>query len=108
MAALTWLGHSAFRLDSDRGKRIDVDPFLEGNPSVPEAELRPERVDVIALTHGHGDHVGDTIALSQAFPRPRSSMVELKLARAPGANVGPMPGLNKAARSSSTGSPSRS
>jgi L-ascorbate metabolism protein UlaG (beta-lactamase superfamily) len=62
---LTWLGHSSFRFDTPGGKRIYVDPFLNGNPKCPESELEPERIDVIALTHGHGDHVGDTVALAQ-------------------------------------------
>ena len=61
---LTWLGHSAFRLEAE-GKRIYIDPFLTGNPKCPEDEQTPERVDVIALTHGHGDHVGDTVELAQ-------------------------------------------
>jgi L-ascorbate metabolism protein UlaG (beta-lactamase superfamily) len=62
---LTWLGHSAFRFDTPAGKRIYVDPFLHGNPRCPESELEPERIDVIALTHGHGDHVGDTVDLAK-------------------------------------------
>ena len=62
---LTWLGHSSFRFDSPGGKRVYVDPFLNGNPKCPESELEPERVDVIALTHGHGDHFGDTVALAK-------------------------------------------
>jgi L-ascorbate metabolism protein UlaG (beta-lactamase superfamily) len=57
---LTWLGHASFRLDTPGGKRIYVDPFLNGNPTCPEAEATPQRVDAIAVTHGHGDHVGDT------------------------------------------------
>jgi len=61
---LTWLGHSAFRLDA-AGKRIYIDPFLNGNPKCPDGEQTPERVDVIALTHGHGDHVGDTVELAK-------------------------------------------
>ena len=32
---LTWLGHAAFRLDTNGGKRLYVDPFLNGNPSCP-------------------------------------------------------------------------
>ena len=68
MATLTWLGHAAFRLETDRGKHVYVDPFLTGNPKTPEDERTPERVDVIAVTHGHGDHVGDTVELSQRFP----------------------------------------
>jgi L-ascorbate metabolism protein UlaG (beta-lactamase superfamily) len=61
---LTWLGHSSFRLDAG-GKRIYVDPFLNGNPRCPEGELTPGQVDVIALTHGHGDHLGDTVELAK-------------------------------------------
>ena len=62
---LTWLGHASFRFDTPGGKRVYVDPFLNGNPKCPESELEPERIDVIALTHGHGDHVGDTVALAK-------------------------------------------
>lgn len=98
MASLTWLGHAAFRLDSDRGKRIYVDPFLAGNPKTPEGEKEPEQVDMIALTHGHSDHVGDTVALSERFPRaPIVAIVELKdwLGKK-GASVGGQPpGINK-------------
>ena len=64
---LTWLGHSAFRIDTPGGKRVYVDPFLNGNPKCPEAEQQPERVDGIFITHGHGDHYGDTVALAQKF-----------------------------------------
>jgi L-ascorbate metabolism protein UlaG (beta-lactamase superfamily) len=61
---LTWLGHATFRFDSPGGKRIYVDPWLT-NPKCPEGEKEPERVDVIAITHGHDDHVGNTIDLAQ-------------------------------------------
>ena len=43
MATLTWLGHAAFLLESDEGKRIYVDPFLTGNPKTPEARRSPSR-----------------------------------------------------------------
>jgi L-ascorbate metabolism protein UlaG (beta-lactamase superfamily) len=75
---LTWLGHAGFRLDSPGGKRIYVDPWLTGNPKCPEAEQKAERVDLIALTHGHGDHVGDTVALWQQFEPPVIALVELR------------------------------
>jgi L-ascorbate metabolism protein UlaG (beta-lactamase superfamily) len=97
MASLTWLGHSAFRLDSDRGKRIYVDPFLSGNPKLPEGEQEPERVDVIAITHGHGDHVGDAVELTRRFPQAQLvAQNELKgwLGKQ-GAHVGELPGINK-------------
>jgi L-ascorbate metabolism protein UlaG (beta-lactamase superfamily) len=97
MATLTWLGHASFRLDTDGGKRIYIDPFLNGNPKTPDSEKEPERVDVIALTHGHGDHVGDTVALSKKFPDAAIvAMVELKgWLGGQGANVGDLPGINK-------------
>ena len=76
-ASLTWLGHSAFRLDTPGGKRVYVDPFLNGNPKCPESEQSPERVDVIALTHGHGDHVGDTVDLAKRFSCTVVAPVEL-------------------------------
>ena len=73
---LTWLGHAAFRLDA-AGKRIYIDPCLNGNPKCPEAEQTPERVDVIAITHGHGDHVGDTVELAKQHGSTVIAPVEL-------------------------------
>src|SRR5712691_11599095 len=74
---LTWLGHASFRLDSPGGKRIYVDPWL-GNPKCPESEKEPERIDLIAVTHGHGDHVGDTVELWNTFQPPVIALVELR------------------------------
>jgi L-ascorbate metabolism protein UlaG (beta-lactamase superfamily) len=62
---LTWLGHATFRFDSPGGKRVYVDPFLTGNPKTPDDEKEPERIDIIAVTHGHGDHWGDTTDLAK-------------------------------------------
>jgi L-ascorbate metabolism protein UlaG (beta-lactamase superfamily) len=76
---LTWLGHAAFRIDTAGSKRIYVDPFLTGNPKCPENELEPKRVDAIFLTHGHDDHVGDTVALAQKFECPVVAQVELRV-----------------------------
>lgn len=97
MAALTWLGHAAFRIESDRGKRIYVDPFLESNPKTPDGEKKPERVDIIAVTHGHSDHAGEVAGISKSFPDAQIvAQVELKgwLGKQ-GANVGDLPGINK-------------
>jgi L-ascorbate metabolism protein UlaG (beta-lactamase superfamily) len=74
---LTWLGHAAFRVDTAAGKRIYIDPFLNGNPTCPENEQTPERVDAIALTHGHGDHVGDTVELAKRHGCTVVALVEL-------------------------------
>ena len=64
---LTWLGHASFRLDTPGGKRIYVDPWLDGNPKCPESEMQPERCDVVAITHGHPDHTGSAAELGKRF-----------------------------------------
>jgi L-ascorbate metabolism protein UlaG (beta-lactamase superfamily) len=58
-----WLGHSAFHL-SGGGADVLVDPWLTGNP---KAAVKAEELpaDAILLTHGHGDHYGDTIAIAK-------------------------------------------
>ena len=76
MATLTWLGHASFRLDTDGGKRIYVDPFPDG-PTFPENEKDPERADVIYVTHGHGDHVGGAAAFHHKTGAKVLGMVEL-------------------------------
>ncbi len=61
---ITFLGHSGFVIDAGM-HRLAIDPFLTGNPV---ATLEPDdiRVDSIALTHGHADHLGDTPAIAKA------------------------------------------
>jgi L-ascorbate metabolism protein UlaG (beta-lactamase superfamily) len=62
---LTWLGHSAFRVEID-GAVILIDPFFTGNPSFPgNAEAWKRGVTHVLLTHGHGDHLGDTVAIAK-------------------------------------------
>jgi L-ascorbate metabolism protein UlaG (beta-lactamase superfamily) len=62
--SLTWLGHAAFRIESAGGKRLYLDPWL-GNPKCPEGEREPERVDIMAITHGHSDHLGEAVELGR-------------------------------------------
>jgi L-ascorbate metabolism protein UlaG (beta-lactamase superfamily) len=75
--SLTWLGHASFRIDSPQGKRIYIDPWLEGNPKCPEAELEPERCDIVAVTHAHFDHVASAVELGKRFSPRLVAMVEL-------------------------------
>lgn len=72
-----WLGHSAFKLVSPAGKVILVDPFLKNNPTTPEKFKEPAEADYILLTHGHEDHVGDTIEIAKRTGCKVVSMVEL-------------------------------
>jgi len=63
---ITWLGHSGFRIESGAAVLL-IDPWLTGNPMFP-AERRSEAVSGVThvvLTHGHGDHSGDALAISR-------------------------------------------
>lgn len=66
-ATLTWLGHASIRLTLADERVILIDPWLTDNPSCPESLKNPPRCDVILLTHGHGDHVGDVDKLVKEF-----------------------------------------
>jgi L-ascorbate metabolism protein UlaG (beta-lactamase superfamily) len=63
---ITWLGHACFALTTAAGSVTLIDPWLTGNPACPPALKKPVRVDVILVTHGHGDHFGDVLPLSRA------------------------------------------
>lgn len=61
---LTWLGHAALRLRTADGTTIYLDPWLQGNPACPDSAAHPAQADAVFLTHGHGDHFGDTLDLA--------------------------------------------
>jgi L-ascorbate metabolism protein UlaG (beta-lactamase superfamily) len=60
---IRFLGHAAFALEHD-GKTVLVDPFLTGNPKA-AASADDIAADAIFLTHGHADHIGDTVAIAK-------------------------------------------
>jgi len=63
---ITWYGHSAFRLDF-AGHAVLIDPFFTSNPAfVSDKAAAIKGVAHIVLTHGHGDHVGDTLDIAKA------------------------------------------
>ena len=72
---VTWLGHSAFALDID-GHKVLIDPFLSGNP-LAAADPATIPADFILLTHGHGDHIGDTAAIAERTGATVVSNVEI-------------------------------
>jgi L-ascorbate metabolism protein UlaG (beta-lactamase superfamily) len=66
MTKITWLGHATFELEFETGEVLILDPWIEGNPSYPKG-YKVDRVDAIALSHGHFDHVGGVLPLSKEF-----------------------------------------
>jgi L-ascorbate metabolism protein UlaG (beta-lactamase superfamily) len=76
MSGITWLGHGSFQLDTPAGARVLIDPWITGNPSWPEG-LEVERCDAILLTHGHGDHASDAVAIAKQHSAPVATLVEL-------------------------------
>ena len=61
-----------------RGDRIYVDPVPDREPVLPGERARAGALDLILLTHGHDDHVGDAVALARAFACPVVAQVELR------------------------------
>lgn len=75
---ITWLGHAAFRVETSNAV-ILIDPYLTGNPAAKDLDIKKavQGVTHIALTHGHSDHVGDTIALSKEYNIPVTANADL-------------------------------
>jgi L-ascorbate metabolism protein UlaG (beta-lactamase superfamily) len=63
---ITCLGHATFRFTTPERRVVLVDPWTTGNPLRSDRERRVERVDVVLVTHGHHDHVGDLVEISES------------------------------------------
>lgn len=60
---VTWYGHAALGIETS-GNHILVDPYLSGNPGASVSAAKVQ-ADTILVTHGHGDHIGDTIEIAR-------------------------------------------
>jgi len=75
---ITWLGHSALKIEGSR--TVFIDPFLSGNP---KATLRAQdiaRADVVVVSHDHGDHLGDSFAICRQTGATLVALYEIGLA----------------------------
>jgi L-ascorbate metabolism protein UlaG (beta-lactamase superfamily) len=90
--SITFLGHAAFKL-TDGKINVLIDPWLS-NPLLNTPVARVGKVDVILVTHGHGDHVGETVAVAQATGATVVAIHELSVILA-GQGVERVIGMNK-------------
>jgi len=75
---ITWYGHSCFEIVTPGGKTVIIDPWF-GNPSSPISADQVERCDLLLVTHGHFDHLGDGVALAARLRPAWPCMHELSL-----------------------------
>jgi L-ascorbate metabolism protein UlaG (beta-lactamase superfamily) len=75
---ITWYGHSVVRIDTAGGKTVLIDPFFE-NPKSPIKADAIDRCDVLLVTHGHFDHMGDAVALASRLRPAWPCMHEMSL-----------------------------
>jgi L-ascorbate metabolism protein UlaG (beta-lactamase superfamily) len=66
MTQINWLGHATFELRFDSGEVLIFDPWIEGNPAYPK-NYNIEKVEAIAISHAHSDHINDVIPLAKKF-----------------------------------------
>ncbi|MBO6516782.1 MAG: metal-dependent hydrolase [Bacteroidia bacterium] len=64
MAKIWYLGHSCFQFEID-GVQVVTDPFITGNPLARHLSIEDVNADIILVTHGHGDHIGDLVELAK-------------------------------------------
>ncbi len=62
---LTWLGHATFKIETESGETLLIDPWVMGNPMCPDKSKKFEKIDAMLCTHGHFDHIGDAVELAR-------------------------------------------
>lgn len=63
--SITWLGHAMVLITTPKGTHILIDPFIEHNPKYPRGYKLPDKIDLMLLSHGHMDHIGDALPVAK-------------------------------------------
>jgi L-ascorbate metabolism protein UlaG (beta-lactamase superfamily) len=92
MIKITWLGHSAVRIEGSR--IVLIDPFLTGNPAAAVSADKIKKADLVVVTHHHADHLGDAFSLCRSTGATLVAMHEIAVEgeaqglRVEGMNIG--------------------
>lgn len=65
MANIRWLGHASFEVVTKSGKIIYLDPWIRRNPIAPISIEDIKKANIICVSHGHEDHIGDSIEIAK-------------------------------------------
>lgn len=92
----TWYGHACVEVTTPGGKTVIIDPWF-GNPKSPKSADQVERCDVLLVTHGHSDHLGDAVALARRLKPSWPAIHECSLWLGPNCpeNIDNVIGMNK-------------
>ncbi len=63
--SITWIGHGTVLYRSSKGKTVLADAWVDGNPAAPPAAKALPKIDLVLITHGHSDHVGDLVEIAK-------------------------------------------
>jgi L-ascorbate metabolism protein UlaG (beta-lactamase superfamily) len=74
---ITWLGHSTVLIQTAGGTNILIDPYIAQNPKYPRDFALPAKIHYILLTHGHGDHISDTVPVASTHDSTVVAVFEL-------------------------------
>jgi len=92
---ITWLGHATVLVETAKGTKILIDPFIAHNPKYPKDFTLPAKIHYILLTHGHGDHISDAVPVASEHDATVVAIYELAayvagkgVARTVGMNLG--------------------
>ena len=92
---ITWLGHATVLVETAKGTKILIDPFIAHNPKYPKDFTLPAKIHYILLTHGHGDHISDAVPVASEHDATVVAIYELAayvagkgVARTIGMNLG--------------------